>query len=180
MELKSYDKPWLPVFKGAFLILFGIIDMLRIFGSVRALAVLFIVLIGMVSLLLISTGILFRKSEFRGWTIISGVFNLLFCIYLATHMDSPRNTILWIILIWVFYYAISELIEAGLLLKLKNAFGVLFLMNALLTLLFGYFLHVLMGNFNAQGIFYLGVIALVFGITNILSGYLLSLVKGKV
>ena len=104
----------------------------------------------------------------------------LFCIYLATHMDSPLNMILWIILIWVFYYAISELIEAGLLLKLKNAFGVLFLMNALLTLLFGYFLHVLMGNFTAQGIFYLGVIALVFGITNSLSAYLLSLVKGKV
>jgi hypothetical protein len=179
MELKSYDKPWLPAFKGAFLILFGIIAMLRIFGSVRALAVLFIVLIGMISVLLISTGILFKKSDFRGWTIISGVINLLFCIYLATHMDSPRNTILWIILIWVFYYAISELIEAGLLLNLKNAFGVLFLMNALLTLLFGYFLHVLMGNFTPQGIFYLGVIALVFGITNILSGYLLSLVKGK-
>lgn len=180
MELKSYDKPWLPAFKGAFLVLFGIISMLRIFGSIKALAVLFIVLIGMISVLLISTGILFKKSDFRGWTIASGVINLLFCIYLATHMDSSRNVILWIISIWVLFYAISEIIEAGLLFNRKNAFGALFLLNALLTLLFGYFLHVLMGNFTDQGIFYIGMIALVFGIANELSAFLLSRVKGSI
>jgi hypothetical protein len=178
MELKSYDKSWLPAFKGAFLILFGIIAMLRIFGSVRALAVLFIVLIGMTSVLLISTGILFKKSKYRGWTIVSGIINLVFCIYLGTNMDADRNVILWIILVWVLFYAVSEIIEAVLLFNQKNAFGALFVLNALLTLLFGYFLHVLIGNFTAQGIFYLGVIAFVFGVTNELSAYLLSRIKG--
>jgi|WetSurSiteA1Bulk_404760.scaffolds.fasta_scaffold00682_8 hypothetical protein len=177
MELKSYDKPWLPAFKGAFLILFGIIAMLRMVGTVRALAVLFIVLIGMVSLLLISTGILFRKTQFRGWTIASGILNLAFCFYLGVHTNSPRNEILWIILVWVLFYALSEFIEAGLLVSRQNAFAALYLLNAFLTLLFGYFLHVLMGNFTAQGVFYLGVIAVVFGIANELSAYLLSRIK---
>jgi uncharacterized membrane protein HdeD (DUF308 family) len=179
MELKSYDKTWLPAFKGAFLILFGTIAMLRIFGSVRALAVLFIVLIGMTSVLLISTGILFKKSKYRGWTIASGLINLVFCIYLGTHMDADLDVILRIILVWVLFYAISEIIEAGLLFSQKNAFGALFVLNALLTLLFGYFLHILTGNFTAQGIFYLGIIAFIFGIANELSAYLLSRVKEK-
>ena len=179
MELKAYDKPWLPAFKGAFLILFGIIAMLRMFGTIRALAVLFIVLIGMVSILLISTGILFRKTQFRGWTITAGILNLLFCIYLGTHMNSPRNTILWIMLIWVLFYAVSEIIEAGFLFNQKNAFGALFLLNALLTLLFGYFLHILLGNFTAQGIFFIGVIAVTIGLANALSAFLLSRVREK-
>jgi hypothetical protein len=93
-------------------------------------------------------------------------------------MDADRNVILWIILVWVLFYAVSEIIEAVLLFNQKNAFGALFVLNALLTLLFGYFLHVLMGNFTEQGIFYLGVIALVFGVTNELSAYLLSRIKG--
>jgi hypothetical protein len=179
MELKSYDKLWLPVFKGAFLILFGIIAMLRILGSIKMLAAVFVMLIGMIALLLISTGILFRKTKFRGWTILSGLINLSFCIYLAVNMASTQSMILWIILVWVFFYALSEIIETGLLYSTRNAFAALFLMNALLTLLFGYFLHVLMGNFTTQGVFYLGVIALVFGIINELSAFLLSRVNGK-
>jgi hypothetical protein len=179
MELKSYDKIWLPVFKGAFLILFGIIAMLRIFGSIKTLAALFVMLIGMIALLLISTGILFRKTKFRGWTIISGIINLAFCIYLAVNMASPRSLIIWTILVWVFFYALSEIIEAGLLFSDKNAFAALYLMNALLTLLFGYFLYILIENFTAQGIFYLGVIAFVIGITSELSAFLLSRVKEK-
>jgi hypothetical protein len=159
--------------------LFGIIAMLRILGSIKMLAAFFIMLIGMIAILLISTGILFRKTKFRGWTILSGLINLSFSIYLATKMASPQSLILWIILIWVLFYAISEIIEAGLLLSDRNAFAALFLMNALLTLLFGYFLHVLIANFTALGVFYLGVIAFVIGVTNELSAFLLSRVKEK-
>jgi len=174
MELKAYDKPWLPAFKGAFLILFGIIAMLRIFGTIKALAILFIFLIGMVSVLLITTSILFRKTQFRGWTIVSGVINLLFCIYLATQIQASRDEILWIILVWVLFYAVSEIVEAVLLFREENAFGALYLLNALLTLLFGYFMYLLMGNFTAQGVFYIGMIAFVFGIANQFSAFLLS------
>jgi hypothetical protein len=178
MELKSYDRPWLPAFKGVFLMLFGLIGMLRIYGSVKTLAVLFIVLIGMISILLIGTSILFWKSKFRKWTIVSGVINLIFCIYLALHVESERTVILWIIMIWFLFYAISEIIEAGLLFSEQNAFGALYLLNAFLTMLFGYFFYVLMGNFTSQGILYIGIIAFVFGIANVLSAYLLSRLKG--
>jgi uncharacterized membrane protein HdeD (DUF308 family) len=177
MELKYYEKPWLPAFKGAFLILFGIIDMLRIVGSIRALVILFIVLIGMTSILLISSGILFKKSAFRGWTIASGLINLAFCIYLGTHTDAPRETIMWIIVVWLVFYGISELVEAALLYTRQNAFAALFLLNALLTLLFGFFLRVLIDDFTARGIFLLGLIAFVFGISNLLSAFLLSRIK---
>jgi hypothetical protein len=179
MELKYYDKPWLPAFKGAFLILFGIIAMFRIFGSIQSLSVLFVALIGMISILLLSTGILFKKSRFRIWTIVSGIINLGFCIYIALHIDSPRDEILWIIFLWLLFYAVGEIIEAGILIALKNAFAALFVLNALLTLLFGFLLLKVSGNFTSQGVFLIGLIALVFGIVNVLSSYLLSRIREK-
>jgi hypothetical protein len=177
MELKYYDKSWLPAIKGAFLILFGMIAMSQIVGSIRSMASLFIVLIGMIGILLISSVVIFKKSKFRIWSITSGVINLIFCLLLALKIESPRETIGFILLSWVIFQAICELAEAGILISLGNAFAALFLLNALLTLLFGYFLYVVSGNFNPQGVFYLGVIALVFGLANELSAYLLTRIK---
>jgi uncharacterized membrane protein HdeD (DUF308 family) len=184
MELKSYDKPWLPAFKGIFLIIFGIVAMLQVLGTIKSLAVLFIFLIAMIGILLIFTGIRYKNSQFRIWTIISGAIHLAFVIFLSTHLEtakdlhSAREGVAMAILIWVIFYAITEIVEAGILISFRNAFASLFIINALLTLLFGYFLFVVSGNFTPQGVFYLGLIALVFGIVNELSAYLLSRTKG--
>lgn len=177
MEFKYYDKSWLPAIKGAFLITFGIISMSQILGSIRSLASLFIVLIGMIGIILISSGIMFKKSRFRKWSITSGIINIIFCLVLAIKIEAPREVIGWILLLWVIFQAISEIIEAGILIYLKNAFAALFILNALLTALFGYFLSIGIATFTPQGVFYLGVIALTFGIANELSAYLLSRIK---
>jgi hypothetical protein len=177
MEFKYYDKSWLPAIKGAFLTIFGIIAMSQIVGSIRSLASLFIVLIGMIGIILISSGIMLRKSRFRIWSITSGAINIIFCLILAFKIEAPREVIGWIILLWILFQAITEIIEAGILISQKNAFTALFLLNALLTILFGYFLFVLMGNFTPQAVFYLGVIALFFGFANELSAWLLTRIK---
>jgi hypothetical protein len=78
------------------------------------------------------------------------------------------------LVLWVVFYVVTELVEAGILIYQKNAFAALFIINALLSLLFGYFLYVVTGNFTPAGVFYIGLIALVFGLTNVLSSYLLS------
>jgi len=178
MELKSYDKAWLPAFKGAFLIIFGIIAMLQIFGTIKTLAVFFVALIGMIAILLISTSILYKKSSFRTWTFSSGLLNLAFAINLATHLESSGKIILWIMLFWVIFYAVTELVEAGILMYQKNAFFALCLLNACLTFLFGYAMYQLHDNFTERSVFIVGIIALVFGIANELSAYLLSRIKG--
>jgi uncharacterized membrane protein HdeD (DUF308 family) len=177
MELKYYDKPWLPAFKGAFLIIFGLIAMLQIFGTLKTLAVFFVALIGMMAILLIGSGLLYKHTRFNGWTLSSGLLNLAFAINLATHLDSSPKNLLWIMLFWVIFYALSELIEAVLLIAQKNAFFAIYLLNAFLTMLFGYFMLQLNGNFNERSVFFIGIIAFVFGIANELSAYLLSRVK---
>jgi uncharacterized membrane protein HdeD (DUF308 family) len=177
MELKSYEKPWLPAFKGAFLIIFGIVALLRIVGSIKALSILFVVLISALAILLISSAVLFKKSDSKAWSIISGLLNLFFSIFLLIKMNSPAKVHMMLILAWVIFYAIAEIIEAGILLSKNNAFSALFLLNAILTLLFGYFFYVVINNFTIQGVFYIGLIAFVFGITNVLSSYLLSRIK---
>lgn len=174
MELKSYEKPWLPAIKGIFLILFGITGMLQIIGSIRALSVVFVVLISAMAILLIGWGIIFKSSGTRIWSIVSGVINLFFSIFLLMKMESTTVDIVWIIMAWAIFYLVTELVEAGILIRQKNAYAVLFLQNALLSLLFIYFLNVVMRTFSNQGIFYIGLIAVVFGITNMLSSYLLK------
>jgi uncharacterized membrane protein HdeD (DUF308 family) len=183
MELKYYDKPWLPAIKGAFLIIFGIVAMLHIVGTIKSLAVLFAFLIAMIGILLITTGIMSKKSSFRQWSIVTGAINLGFCIYLAMHVDTvktlteARDKVLTFIVVWVLFYAVTELVEAGLLFYKKNAFSAVFVITGLLSLTFGYFLHVVAINFTPQSVFNIGIIALVIGIVNELCAYLLSRVK---
>jgi uncharacterized membrane protein HdeD (DUF308 family) len=183
MELKYYDKPWLPAIKGAFLIIFGIVAMLNIMGTIKSLAVFFAFLIAMIGVLLIVTGVRYKKSSFRGWTIASGIINLVFCAVLFSKVDTAkslyeaREGIVLLMLIWAIFFAITEIVEAALLVTLKNAFAALFLINGLLTLLFAYFLNVVSLDFTPQKVFYLGALALVTGIVNELSAYLLNQVK---
>jgi hypothetical protein len=177
MEFKYYDKSWMPAIKGAFLILFGIIAMSQIVGSIRSMASLFIALIGMIGILLISSTIMVKKTKFRIWSIASGLINLIFCLLLALKIEAPRVQIAWIILSWIIFQAIAEIIEAGIMITEKNAFAALFLLNALLTMLLGYFIYVLMGNFTPQAVFYVGLIAFFFGLANELSAWLLTRIK---
>jgi hypothetical protein len=80
-------------------------------------------------------------------------------------------------LIWVIFNAVTELIEAGFLFFQKNAFFAVFLTHALLSSLFGYALYTLTSDFVAQKIFNIGLIALVFGLVNELSAFMLGSVK---
>jgi hypothetical protein len=177
MELKYYDKSWLPAIKGAALIIFGIIAISRIVGSIKSLASLLILLIAAIAIMQLGSVILFKQSRFRVWSVITGVINLIFCLLLALNIEAPRETIVLILMSWVIFQAICEIAEAGILVLSGNAFAALFLLNALLTLLFGYFLNVVSGNFTPQGVFYVGLIALVFGLANVLSAYLLTRIK---
>jgi uncharacterized membrane protein HdeD (DUF308 family) len=183
MELKHYDKPWLPAIKGVFLIIFGILCMLSIAGTIVSFGVLFAFLIALTGFLLIATGVISKKSRFRIWSIVSGALNLVFFVYLVMHVDKglslaeARKFIIMTIFLWVMFYAITELIEAGLLVSLKNAFASVFAINALLTFTFGYFLYVVTENVTPQSVFRIGIFALVVGIVNELSAYLLSRIK---
>jgi uncharacterized membrane protein HdeD (DUF308 family) len=177
MELKSYEKPWLPAFKGAFLIIFGILAMIQIIGSIKALAMLLVTLISALGILLIATTILNKNTRYKTWNIITGVINLVFGIYLIIKVESPAVEIAWTILIWIIFYILTEFIEAGILISQKNAFAALFIQDGLLSVLFGYFLYIAIGKFTPEAVFYIGIIALIIGITNVLSSYLLSTMK---
>jgi len=187
MELKSYDKYWLQAAKGAFLIIFGVLGFLKIYGSIQTLAVFFGFLIGMIAFLSVLTGVYYKKNKHRIWTVVSGVLNLLFALYIisyigdraAENLNVLRSKIIWGIIFWTIFYGITELIEAGILFYSRNAFGVLFLINALLTILFSYALYVLITNFDEQRLINIAIVALVFGITNVLSAYLLSISTNK-
>jgi len=177
MELKFYDKSWLPAFKGGFLIIFGILAMLQITGTITSLAIFFSMLIGMIGILLIAAPVFFGKKKFRVWSIINGIINLSFTLFIIIKATSPKEEIVWIILAWILFYAVTECIEAGIMFSEKNAFGALALINALLSMLFGYALYTLLGDFVTQKVFNIGLIALIFGLVNELSAYLLSRIK---
>jgi hypothetical protein len=92
-------------------------------------------------------------------------------------MEAPYIEILWILLIWVIFNAVTELIEAGILFFQKNVFFAVFITHALLSFLFGYALYTLTSDFVSQKLFNIGLIAIVFGLVNELSAFMLHSVK---
>jgi hypothetical protein len=80
-------------------------------------------------------------------------------------------------MLWIIYNALTELGECILLAINKNSLAALFFANALLSLLLGLSLHDMIGDLQAQRVFNLGFIAVVFGLVSLASAYLLSTVK---
>jgi hypothetical protein len=93
------------------------------------------------------------------------------------NLYEAREGVILLMLLWVIFFTITEFVEAVLLFTLKNSFAALFIVNGLLTLLFAYFLNIVSLDFTPQKVFNLGLLALVTGIVNELSAYLLSQVK---
>lgn len=177
MELKYYDKSWLQAFKGGFLIILGIISTLQIPGSIKSLAMFFAFFIGLTGFVLLVAPIILKQKKLRIWNIITGIINLLFAIVLILKIENPPLEIIWILVVWVILNAVTELIEAGILFFQKNAFFAIFITHALLSTLFGYALYTLISDFTAEKIFNIGLIAIVFGLVNELSAFMLGIIK---
>jgi len=174
---KYYDKSWLQAFKGGFLIILGIFSMLQVYGSIKSLAMMFSFFIGLTGFVLIVAPIILKKVENKGWNILIGVLNVVFALILIFIVDYPREQIVLALLAWVVFNAVTEIIEAIILLKQKNSFSALFLIHSLLSLLLGYGLYLIIVDLTPEKLFNIGLIAVVFGLINELSAFMLSNIK---
>lgn len=177
MSPKYYDKAWLQAFKGGFLIVLGIVSMLQVSDSIKSLAMIFSFFIGMTGFVLIAAPIILKKKENRLWNILVGALNVVFAIILIFIVDYPREQIIWALLVWVIFNAITEIIEAFILFHQKNSFSAIFMINALLSLLLGYGLYLIFLDLTPKGVFNIGLIALVFGLVNELSAFMLGSIE---
>lgn len=177
MELKYYGKPWMQAFKGAFFIVLGILLMLQVQGSVHSLAIFFSFFIGLTGFVLLVAPIILKNRENRGWNMLIGILNLLFALIIVVKLEGERIEIFWVVVIWVIFNALTELIEAAILISKKNSFFALFVIHALLSLLLGFALYNLIIYFDPERLFNVGVIAVVFGLVNELSAFLLGIIK---
>jgi uncharacterized membrane protein HdeD (DUF308 family) len=177
MSPKYYEKSWLQAFKGGFLVFLGIFSMLQVTGSIKSLAMLFSFFIGMTGFVLIAGPIILKKGKIVSWNFFSGVLNVVFALILIFIADHSSAQIVWVLLLWVIYNAVSEIIEAIILFNKRNAFAAIFIINALLSLLLGYGIYLILVELTPEKLFNIGLIALVFGLINELSAYLLSSVK---
>jgi len=180
MEIKYYGKAWLQAFKGGFFIVLGILSMLQIYGSIKSLAIFFSFFIGLTGVVSILGPVFLKLKEQKNWNIAFGIINLCFAIALILLINQPRIDITIMIVIWITYNGITEIVEAVILFTRKNALGTIFVMHALLSLLLGYAIYLLINDFTEQKLFNIGVIALVFGVINELSAILLKSVKKPV
>jgi uncharacterized membrane protein HdeD (DUF308 family) len=133
--------------------------------------------IGLTGFVLLVAPIVLKKKELRIWNIVTGIISLLFALLLIFKKDSPALEIVWILIYWVVFNAGTEIIEAGILFYQKNAFTAIFITHALLSLLFGYALFTLTSDFTAEKVFNIGLVALVFGLVNELSAFMLGSIK---
>ena len=177
MELKYYGKPWMQAFKGAFFIVLGIILVLQVQGSIYSLAMFFSFFIGLTGFVLIVAPIILKNRKNIGWNILVGIINLLFALFIIVKLKGDRIEIFWIVVIWVLFNALTELIEAIILASKRNAFFVVFIIQALLSMLLGFGLYNLIVNFNNERLLNVGIVAIIFGIVNELSAFLLGIIK---
>ena len=177
MSPKYYEKSWLQAFKGGFLIILGIFAMLQVTGSIKSLAMFFSFFIGMTGFVLIVGPVILKKRENKLWNIVTGILNIVFAIILIFIADHQNVQIVWALLLWVIFNAVTEIIEALILFNQKNAFAAIFIINALLSLLLGYGIYLILIEVNPEKLFNIGLIAVVFGLINELSAFLLSSVK---
>lgn len=177
MEPKYYDKPWILSFKGAFLIALGILFMLKLPGTIFSLGIFFSFFIGLTGMVLIAGTIALKKKENKIWNIVLGVLNLCFALAIILKLANTGPAIYWVLVFWIIFNAITEIIESVQLIIKKNSFFTVFLTNAFLTLLLGLGLNNLAENFTDERLFNLAFISIVFGVINELSAYLLKSVK---
>lgn len=159
------------------MIILGIILVLQIQGSVHSLAIFFSFFIGLTGFVLLVAPILLKNKENRGWNMLTGILNLLFALVIIIKLKGDRIEIFWVVVIWVIFNAATELIEAAILLSKKNSFFALFVIHALLSLLLGFALYNLIINFDTERLFNVGVVAIVFGVVNELSAFMLKSIK---
>ncbi len=177
MELKYYGKPWLQAFKGGFFILLGILSMLQVYGSIQTAAIFFSFFIGLTGFVLIVGSVLMKTNTNRGWNIVLGILNLLFAVLILLKLKGERLDIFGIIVAWMLFNAVAELIETIILFFRKNAFFALFAIHFLLSILLSWGFYSLIENLDEQRLFNMGFISLVFGLVNEFSAYILSSIK---
>jgi len=177
MELKFYGKPWLQAFKGGFFILLGILSMLQIYGSMYSLAIFFSFFIGLTGFILVVAPFLLKTDINRVWNFVLGVLNLLFAVFILFKLNGTPLEIFWILVVWMMFNAVAELIEAVILFYRRNAFFALFTIHALLSMLLGYGFYKLTEVVDAEKLFNMGIFAIIIGIVNELSAYLLKGIK---
>jgi len=177
MSPKYYDKSWLQAFKGGFLIILGVFSMLQVYGSIKSLAMVFSFFIGLTGFVLIIAPIILKKGKIVSWNFLTGVLNIVFALLLIFIADHPSAQIVWALLVWVIFNALTEIIEALILFARGNAFGGIFVINALLSFLLGYGLYLILVDVTPEKLFNIGLIAVVFGLINELSAFMLSSIK---
>jgi hypothetical protein len=151
--------------------------MLQVTGSIKSLAMIFSFFIGMTGFVLIVAPLILKKGKLISWNFLTGVLHVVFALILIFIADYPGEQIVWALLVWVIYNAVTEIIEALILLNKKNSFSGIFMINALLSLLLGYGLYLILKEITPEKLFNIGLIAVVFGLINELSAFMLGSVK---
>jgi uncharacterized membrane protein HdeD (DUF308 family) len=177
MELKYYGKPWLQAFKGVFFVILGVLAMMQIPGSNKSVAMFFSFFIGLTGFVQVVAPLVLKIKENRGWNIFNGIIHLLFALSIIFIVGLTEIRMIWILIFWVIFNVLTEITEAIILFIQKNAFSALFIIDALLSALLGYGIFRLTIDFNDEKIVNMGLVALVFGLVNLLSAYLLKSIK---
>jgi hypothetical protein len=150
---------------------------LQVQGSVHSLAIFFSFFIGLTGFVLTVAPILLKNRKNMVWKILVGIINLLFALVIILKLKDDRIDIFWIVVIWVLFNALTELIEAIILASKRNAFFAVFIIQTLLSLLLGLGLYNLIVNFNSERLLNVGIVTIIFGIVNELSAFLLGIIK---
>ncbi|MCF8366503.1 MAG: hypothetical protein K9H16_12015, partial [Bacteroidales bacterium] len=164
---------WIPAFKGIFFFIFGLFAFLQT-GTFDTLSIFFDVLIILIAILHLSLGLFVKDIKNRIWIIVVGFFHLAFGIWLSINYGGERLELLWIVIGWILFSALTDLVEAIMLYINKNVLGTLFVINTIITLIFAYFTLVMIEQYTPRVLSYLGIIAIMVGLVTECTAFIFS------
>jgi hypothetical protein len=133
--------------------------------------------IGLTGFVQVVAQIVLKIKENRGWNFFSGIVHLLFALSIIFIVGLTEIRMIWILIFWVIFNVLTEIIEAAILFFQRNGFASLFIICALLSGLLGFGLYRLTIDYNDEKIFNLGLFSLIFGLVNLLSASILKSIK---
>jgi len=173
MDFKFYENSWIPAIKGIFFFIFGLFAFLQT-GTFDTLSIFFDVLIILIAILYLSIGFMVKDIKHRKWTIVVGFFHLAFGIWLSINYGGERIELLWIVIGWILFSSLTDLVEAIMLFIAKNVLGTLFLINTIITSIFAYFTFEMIEQYTPSLLHYLGIVAIMVGLVTECTAFIFS------
>ncbi len=170
MKSFKFQRPWLLSVRGIALIVMGLVAIIQQPHTLQPLLLIFALLYGFNMFLALIETIVLKREKLAGFVLVGTLINVLLLLLFVVAFfkyESPSTTIesaryfgLFIIFLTLFWAFITDVLEWIALIRKKNRFAAVFLINSILTLMVAIFFYSFFDGVKEISLRYFGYLAI--------------------